>query len=179
MKRERYRSGEKALTKSQVKELLSVVTDIHDEALFRVAIELGLRREDLVNIQRKDVDLEGKTLTYYERKKRRTRTVPISQGLSNVLAKSLNVRRDRDSRVFTMSSKTAYNHLQKYLNIAGLPGRPIHALRATCIKLCQGNGWSAEQTAELVGDKVQTIQEHYLTPSKEEMREVMNERSII
>ena len=69
--------------------------------------------------------------------------------------------------------------MQFYLDRAGLPRRPIHARRATCIKLCQGRGWSAEQTAELVGDEVKTIQEHYLTPSVEEMRAVMEDKPVI
>jgi len=179
-KREKYRSGEKALTKAQVQQFLAVITDIRDLALFETAISIGLRREDLVNVMKKDVDLQTKTLTHYERKKKRTRSVPIPQKLCNTIEMVLRAfPKEKDGRLFPISSKTAYNKLQMYLARAGLPNRPIHALRATCIKLCQSNGWSAEQTAELVGDEVQTIQEHYLTPSVEEMKAMMDKRSVI
>jgi hypothetical protein len=66
-----------------------------------------------------------------------------------------------------------------YLKRAGLGNRPFHALRATCIKLCQSKGWTPEQTAEHVGDRISTIQAHYLTPSVEEMKAVVSARVLI
>jgi len=33
-------------------------------------------------------------------------------------------------------------------------------------------GWTIEQTMELTGDSFRTVQEHYLTPSIDEMKEV-------
>ena len=57
-------SGEKALTKSQVDKLLSVITDINHEALIRLAICSGIRREDLVGIKTKDVNTVDNSITF-------------------------------------------------------------------------------------------------------------------
>ena len=78
-----------------------------------------------------------------------------------------------------IASKTAYNILQRYLKIAGIEPVPFHALRATCIKLCERRGWTAEQTAKHTGDTVRVIQEHYLTPSVEEMKEIAQDKAIL
>lgn len=50
-----------------------------------------------------------------------------------------------DSGKKHIADKTAYNVLAFYLDKAGLPSRPFHSLRATCIKLCQRKGWTIEQ----------------------------------
>ncbi|MCG2825156.1 MAG: hypothetical protein L6265_01035 [Thermoplasmatales archaeon] len=71
------------------------------------------------------------------------------------------------------------NRFQKYLVVAGVESKPFHALRATCIKLCQRGGWSVEQAAKLVGDTIRVVQEHYTTPSNEELKQVARERPII
>jgi len=46
-------------------------------------------------------------------------------------------------------------------------------------KLCQRRGWSVEQAAKLVGDTIRVVQEHYTTPSNEELKQVVRERPII
>ncbi len=179
-KKEKYKAGEKALTSSQVDEFLFVITDVRDLAMFQIALSGGLRRLDLVSIQKKDIDFELKTLTFMEHKKDRIKTIPLPDTVLNTIRMVLKAyAREKDGRLFNISDKTAYNRFQMYLKRAGIPGRPIHALRSTCIKLCQKNGWKEEQTASLVGDKVSTIQEHYLTPSKEEMSELVRSNSVI
>ena len=175
-----YRSGQYALTPLQVDTFLSVVSDIRDEALFRLALTGGLRREDIVSVKKKDINFSKGTLTFFEKKKGRIKTICLPASTLLCFEKVLNAfTRERDKRLFPISGKTAYNRFQKYLGRAGLASRPFHSLRATCIKLCQARGWLREQTAELVGDKVSTIEEHYLTPSDEEMRAVASERSLL
>ena len=83
----------------------------------------------------------------------------------------------RDSKKH-ISSRHVYNRFQTYLKNCGIKPRPFHALRATCIKLCQRSGWSIEQTAKLVGDTIRVVQEHYMTPSDEELSQVVREKSI-
>jgi len=179
MKRESYRSGEKALTPSQVDLFLSVITDVRDLAMFQLAINAGLRRDDLVNVNKQDIDFTGKRLVFREKKKGRIYSVPLSDKTLNSIQMVLNAfKTEKGKRLFPISSKTAYNRFQMYLKRCGLPSRPIHALRATTVKLCQANGWTPEQTAKLLGDKVQTIQEHYSTPSDLELDEAMKERGV-
>lgn len=75
--REQYRSGQHALTTEEVKTLLLTFDDIHEKALIALAIAIGARREDLVQIKVKDFHPEKNSITYYEHKKKRTRTVFI------------------------------------------------------------------------------------------------------
>jgi integrase/recombinase XerD len=178
--RERYRSGQFALTAGQVEQFLRVVSDLRDLAFFQLVLSIGLRRDDSVNIKKADINLTDKTLCFYEKKKKKIRVVYLNDKVLNTIQMVFNAYpKDRDKRMFPISSKTAYNRFQMYLMRAGLGKRPFHSLRATAIKLCQAKGWSIEQTAELVGDRIDTIQAHYLTPSKEEMRAVSTDKAII
>lgn len=174
------RSGEYALSEAQVKKLLGVVGRIDHEVLLRVAIELGLRRADVVAIKQANIDLNKKWLLFEETKKQsRIHQVPLSNSLAKLIEQYLNILgknewlfpSSHDKRKH-ISSKTAWNTLNKYLLKAKLPQRPFHALRATCIKLCQRKGWSIEQVMKLTNDTFRTIKEHYDVPGEEEMREV-------
>jgi len=180
-------SGEKALTLSKIDQLLMVVNDVNSDALLRLALTGGLRREDIVKVLVKDVDVGAMSITFYQHKKKNHHTVfiPISTMLS--IEKLLNMnRRLKSPYLFPssdpkkhISSRTAYNILQRYLNLAGLPSIPFHALRSTCVKLCQSKGWTPEQSAKHLDDKISTIQLHYTTPSQEERREVAKDKAIL
>lgn len=180
-----YTSGEKALTDGQVATLLNTIPKLEDLVLIKLAICIGTRRKDIINIKTKDIDLDKAEVTYYEHKKHRTRTVPIPPTMVTELRRWLNINKgvylfpSRRAGSEHMSSKTAYNILQAELERAGLPSRPFHALRATCVKLCQRRGWSPEQTAKLIGDKVATVQNHYSTPSDEELKEVTGGKALV
>lgn len=77
-----------------------------------------------------------------------------------------------------MSSKTAYNIFNALCKKAGVQTPiPIHAMRSTCIKLKQEEGWTIEQVASLIGDKVSTVQEHYATPSIGELGDLMKTKA--
>lgn len=185
-KRESYTSGQKALTEGQVEKLLEYITDLEELALIKLAISTGIRRKDISQIKSKDVNFETNTITFYENKKKRTKTVPLNPNLATTLKMWLGVNKSEwlfpsrfSKNKSHMSSRTAYNILRKNTRRAGLPDIPFHALRATCVKLCQRKGWTPEQTAELLGDRISTIQKHYSTPSFEEMKEVAFNKSIL
>lgn len=183
-KTESRTSGEEALTYSQVQTLLSR-TDISlfDEALLRLALDGGLRRIDCVRVRCANLNVQDNHLIYWEQKKRRNWQCflepPTVKALSQLIASSnsewmfpaSNPRRP-------ISDRTAYNILHNNLKACGLPMRPFHALRATCIKLKQAAGWPPEMTARHTGDTIRVIQQHYLTPSLEEMRERVGETRI-
>jgi len=191
--RKKIKSGEHSLTSQQVQNLLEAIDDLTAKALFEVAVHLGLRRGDIVKLKWKDVDFESATLSFFESKKDRTRHVPIPPRVLRTL-KMLKNSQDNEYYVFPgrsekkygkghISDRTAYNWFQKYLRKAGIQGdydnKPFHALRATCIKLCQKAGYTPEQAAKLIGDTVRVAQEHYSTPSDEEMREVVEKKELI
>jgi len=187
----RYKTGRDALTAEQVQQLLESFTTAWEKALFHLAVSTGLRRIDIANLKRRDFDPVKGTLTYYEKKKKRTRTVVIpSKGAIQSLTIHLNSSRDSEwmfpsplngpkYRKAHISDRQIYDLFNEHLDKLGIRRRPFHALRATCVKLCEAAGWKPEQTAELIGDSVRVVQEHYATPSDEQMAEIAKERPII
>ncbi len=65
------RSGQVALTPAEVQLLLSRVTHLEDEALLRLAMATGMRREDIVAVKLQDIDLGSGVVRFWETKKRR------------------------------------------------------------------------------------------------------------
>lgn len=180
-------SGEQALTLGKVEKLLAVVSDVKSDALLRLAITGGLRREDIVKVMVKDVNLASGSVTFYQHKKKNHHTVYLPESTMLSIVRLINMNKRLSSPYLfpsskpkkPISSRTAYNILQKYLQLAGLPSIPFHALRSTCVKLCQARGWSPEQAAKHIDDTLTTIQRHYTTPSQEERQEVAKEKAII
>ena len=177
-------TGEKALTITQVNKLLSVITDLQDLALIKLAISTGIRRSDIVAVKSADVSIEELTVTFYENKKNAIHTVPVSEGMMNTLEMIMKINKGywlfpAKNDHLHISSKTAYNKLQTHLKRAGISPKPFHALRGTCAKLCQAKGWDIEKTAKLLNDTIKTVQGHYQTPSLEEMKETAKEKAIL
>lgn len=189
-KREKYfRTGRKSLSQANVDSLLAVITDLEHSALIMLAISTGIRREDIVRIKQADFDYETRKLSFYESKKNRIHTVYVPLNVANTL-QMVKKSNKKDLYMFPgnsekkngkghLSGRNAYNILNRYLEKAGLEKRPFHSLRSTCIKLCQKKGWQPIETAELTGDSLTVIQEHYMVPSDQEMKEVSKEKAII
>jgi integrase len=176
-RKERYKSGEKALTRKEYDKLLAVIDNIEDEVLIKLAVSTGLRREDLTALKIADIDFDQGRLTFYEAKKRRNRTIDIEPAVVLLIRKFLKTFEKREL-LFSFTGRTAYNHLNHWCVIANIPTRPFHALRATCVKFGQQAGRSPEAMAKLLGDTMEVIQIHYSTPSADEMAEDAKERPI-
>ena len=129
-------------------------------------------------------------ITYYESKKKRTRTVFIpSQETIQLLQMHLKTSRRSDwlfpSPRLTpffknkhMSGRHAYNILDTHLALAGFEPRPFHALRATCYKLAQARGWTQRMACELLGDSLEVAEMHYDAPSVGEMQAIASEKQL-
>jgi integrase len=201
-----YRTGEKALSRKEADAVVLAAKTLEDRILVLIGFTLGLRREDLVSILISNIDLVNGTLSYVEKKKKnRIRTVPMSdrllQELKIYLTETTMIRNDdgtfrkilkniqpgqeylfpaqqKTSCGAHMSDKTAYNRYNDLCKTVGIPTPvPIHSMRSTCIKLKEAEGWTAVQTAELIGDKVATVLDHYATPTRAEIADMMKNRS--
>jgi len=175
------RSGEQALTKAEWEKLKLVLDSYEDELLIKMAISTGLRREDLVNVKIGNISLPDASLTFHESKKGIDRTISLSSEIVQLIKKYLKTKESfkPGAYLFDFSGRTAWNKLDRACKMAGIPPRPFHSLRATCIKFAQAAGWEGAQISKLTGDSLRVIQEHYMTPSEGEMREVTEKRSII
>ncbi len=184
-------AGENALTEPEVYLVLAAAADFESEVLLRLAMATGIRREDLVRVRMEGVDLESARIRFCESKKRRQWEVTIGGETLPALRKWVAGLPSASVWLFPSShgpagrksghrsGRWAYNVLQSALKAAHLESRPFHALRATCVKLCQRRGWSAEQTSRLTGDTIRVIQMHYSTPSRDEMGQVAREKPLL
>ena len=186
-----YKTGRDALTAGQIQRLLSSFDSISEKALIHLVVATGLRRIDAVCLKRNDFNPIKGELIYYEHKKRRTRkiTIPSLDAIQSLkmhltscrksewlFPSPLNGNQYKDKHI---SDRHAYDVFNEHLDLIKVPRRPFHSLRATCIKLCEVAGWKPEETAELVGDTVRVIQEHYQTPSEEQMSEKAKNNPIV
>jgi integrase len=179
-------SGELALTADEVSLLLAGVKDLRDECLLCLAIETGMRREDLVGVKRQDVDVEGGWVVFYEHKKRRVWRSWFGARSAKLIAQYLR-EAPKSEWLFPsawkgkghLSSRAAYDVLQRWLKAVGLASRPFHALRATMIKLARRRGWTPSDVMLQTGDSYRTIMLHYDTPSRDEMAQLVREKPIL
>jgi len=172
------KSGEQALTKSEWEKLKGVINSFEDELLIKMAITTGIRREDLVGIKIQNIVLPDASLTFHESKKNRDRSIALSPEIVQLISKYLKTIPKREY-LFDFTGRTAWNKLDRLCKLAGIPERPFHALRATCVKFCQSAGWKPEEVAKLTGDTIRVIQEHYATPSEGDMKEAVQKRPVI
>ena len=176
----KYTVGQDALTPTEYEKVCDACSSIEDEALIKFTVSTGMRREDVVRVERQNVNLTTGAVTFSEKKKGgRIRTIYIGQKLCTLLTKYLKTVPKDQKMLFDFCGKTAYNKLQNLCDIAGIRRRPFHALRATCVKRCQAAKWTPEQVCDLTGDTLRVIQLHYATPGITEMMDVAKEREII
>lgn len=191
-----YKTGQFALTVGQLDKLLLTFDSVQDKAMIALAATIGLRREDLVTIRRNDYNPNNGSITYYEHKKKKIRTVFIpSQKVIQLLNMHINSCRKNDwlfpspketgkYKNAHVSSRHVYDIYNEHLAKAGIKSptgrntRPFHSLRATCYKLCQKKGWTQRQACELIGDSLRVAEEHYNAPSEEEMRTLAEEQEL-
>jgi integrase len=187
--RQSYTTGEKALTRKQAESVLMAADSYEEKLLILIGLTLGLRRDDLVALEIQNIDVKSGVLSYHEKKKGgRIKTVPLSDRLAHELELYLKTHTKSDQKYLFpprqethncghLSSKTAYNIFNDLCEKVNIPTPiPIHAMRSTCIKLKQEEGWTIEQVAALIGDTVETVQEHYSTPSAGQLSQLMKEK---
>ncbi|RLG23665.1 hypothetical protein DRN76_05090, partial [Methanosarcinales archaeon] len=82
-----YTTGQFALTRKEYDKLLQVCGTLEDELLLKMGVAFGLRREDIVNIRIADINLDEASMTYFEKKKNRIRTVPLGANMTQLMRK--------------------------------------------------------------------------------------------
>lgn len=179
------KSGERALTKAQVDQVVSAAKTTEEKLLMQIGFNVGLRRDDLVSLELKNIKLNEARIDFNEKKKgNRIRSVSIPQTLVGELSRYIITlpktqvylfpAREINTKNGYMSSRTAYTIFNKLCGECGIRTPiPIHAMRSTSAKILKQKGWSIEQVAKHLGDTVQTVQHYYTVPSSEEMKELM------
>jgi len=178
MKKTKNKSGEKALTEKEYAKLLLKIGILEHKLLIMLAVETGMRRADITNVEISNINFEEKYIQFYQKKKKNIHKVYIGDNIINLIRMHLNTLPKNQTKLFRFKDRYAWTILNKYCDLAEIPRRPFHALRPTCVKFAQRRGWSPEQIAKHLDDTIKTIQEHYLTPSDMEMKETTKEKPI-
>ena len=191
VKESNNKSGERALTEDQAKQIINSAHTLQDKLLLEVGFNLGLRRDDLVALEVKNIDVNQAQVAYNEKKKGgKIRIVQCPPSLVGEFKRYLATlpknqqylfpSREKGTKTGHMSSRTAYkifNDLCSECNIR-VP-IPIHSIRASCAKILKNKGWTIEQVARHLGDEVSTVQRYYTIPSDEEMKQLMGKGGVI
>jgi len=183
-----------ALKESDYKRLLEACGTTRDHCLLEIACELGLRRDDVIALEIRNVDFLNKKLTFYEAKKKRIRALPLpTMVMSNIRKHIATLQKGSqflfpasrsDSKTGHMSGMEAWRVLQEVCKVAGISAppdrkdRPFHALRGTCYKLRQNRDkWTIEQAAAWLGDTPQTAMSHYGKTSDSELETLIEKQN--
>lgn len=178
------------LEKDQVKQLLDVIDDLQWLIMFRLLIYLGLRKGELLALHWNNIDFYNKTVSIehtlsYGELYRLIRTP--AKNKSSIASLSLDTESLRLLRQYKKTStsiivfpnkKGGYitparvgEHLDKYLNKAGLPHIRVHDLRHTTASLLFESGASMKEVQGILrhGDIKTTmnIYSHVTKDSKE------------
>lgn len=165
-----------AFSENELNRLLEACPTTADYIMILLASRYGFRREDIVRILINNIDLEHKTITYHEQKKKKDRTIPLEPDVVSELRKHMHtLPKDMKYLLPFRNGTTAWRHLQEICAIANIPvpsgrtGRPFHALRGTCVKMRQKQNWTINEVAALIGDEPDTVSQHYATVSPSEL----------
>lgn len=74
-----FRMKKESLTIEELKKVIESCDTLEDLCLIQLGVTTGIRREDIVKIELMNVDLERKTLKFWEEKKDRPWTVALER----------------------------------------------------------------------------------------------------
>jgi len=155
------RSLPKALTREEVKKLLSVIppTRKRDRLIVLLLYGAGLRVSELVNLKKSEVDLKRGVIVVRGGKGAKDRMVPISEFLAKEIESYLETRSDSSEYLLVeerrkskdrLSTKTVWYLLRKYGKRAGVEVTP-HKLRHSFATHMLERGVDIRAIQELLG----------------------------
>lgn len=181
-------SKTESLNFHEVKEILKSCDSIKKRALIELAVSTAIRRDDIVNIEIDNIDLENSKLQFWEKKKKRTWEVPLEPELMATLIMYMKTLPKGAKYLFPaeqsnanhLSDKTAYNWLQEAMKKAGLTKKmDFHGLRRTYVRLAKRMGYDMKWVQEMTGDTAEVILKHYDGWKTDEMSEILKDGGII
>lgn len=161
-----------SLNIEQQEKLLDNTLKYEDLALFKLALSTGIRREDIVNIEIANINFEERKLKFWQQKKKKYHTVPLTTSTVTELKRYLSLKDPTDRYLFKFSGRTAYNKLQRGLKEAGI-GKKIsfHDLRRSFTKTAKLKGIPITAVAQILDDTITTVQEFYSRLDIEELNQ--------
>jgi len=173
------RHKKESLTFEELQRVIAVCESLEDKALIELAVTTGIRREDIVAIELSNIDLERRTLTFWEEKKDRWWNVALEPEVVQTLQMFINQNPNR-KLLFKFSGRTAYNKFQALLKKAGITKHlPFHALRRSFIRLSKRMGRDIRFVMDQTGDTARVIIEEYEGYDVDELAEMTQQDGIL
>jgi integrase len=152
--------------------VLEKADSYEDIALIKLALSTGIRRADIVKIELGNIDLENRELKFWEHKKRRFWTVPLTIEVSEELRKYIKTKKKKSRFLFDFCGRTAYNKLQRALEKAEIKKQiSFHDLRRSFMKTAKKKGISLKAVSQITGDTYSTIEKYYQNLDMDELKE--------
>jgi integrase len=164
---------------------------IRDRAILALLVACGLRRDELVRLEVRHLQLRDErwVLLDIQGKGRRIRTVPVPLWVKRLLDRWLAERGIGEGPLFRtlrkggalepnvqpISEDLVYSLVRKSGAAIGHPQLTPHDLRRTCAKLCRKAGGDLEQIQLLLGHASIQTTERYLG-TKQDLVQAVNDR---
>ncbi len=183
------RSLPKALTREEVRKLLSVIppTRRRDRLIVLLLYGAGLRVSELCNLKKRDVDLENGLIIVRGGKGAKDRVVPIPGFLSAEIESYLQTRSDSSEYLLVeerrkdkdrLSPKTVWYLLRKYGERAGVEVTP-HRLRHSFATHMLESGVDIRAIQELLGHSNLSTTQIYTKVTVEHLRKAQEKAKLI
>ena len=183
------RSLPKALTREEVKRLLSVIplTRKRDRLIVLLLYGAGLRVSELCNLKRDDVDLERGIIVVRGGKGAKDRVVPIPEFLVKEIRSYLETRSDSSEYLLVeerrkekdrLSPKTVWYLLKKYGKRAGVEVTP-HRLRHSFATHMLERGVDIRAIQELLGHSNLSTTQIYTKVTVEHLRKAQEKARLM
>jgi integrase/recombinase XerC len=161
------------------------IKDVRARTILLLFYEAGLRRSELVGLNRADIDLRAGQLKVTG-KRNKQRIVPFGAELSDALCKYVDLRNghygDADDALFLddkgkrMTDDQVYRLVRKYLSmVTSLKKRSPHVLRHTFATAMLNNGAGLESIKNLLGHESVSTTEIYTHTTFEQLKRIYKE----
>lgn len=167
------------LSNDELEKLLATPTKLVEKAVLYLFAFTGIRRQELVNLNLEDIDLENNLLTVRKGKGNKDRVIPINQRLKDVLQSYLIHRPKVEHNALIvgvykgrMSPTAVHNIFQRNFTKSGIKkeGLSIHKLRHTFATLLLHNHVDLVTIQNLLGHQDLTTTQIYAHTNMDRLR---------
>ena len=179
----------KYLNERQVSLLISEIRDdicqhrFRNLAIIKIMLSTGCRINVIHNLNRNDIDLENKTIQFYNRKSRKEMKMPLSDASCKAYSNYLELEKDKrhtsafnSQKTNRISTSAVRDMVKKYLKrVVDNPDlQVVHALRHTCAMTLALNGVPARTIQKFLGHTSIENTMIYINALDEEVNEAVD-----
>ena len=175
----RRRHPNRALTEAQIRNLLSTIENIRDDALIRLGLSVGLRVSEVVTIRTSEIDFDRGLIKIWDEKKDKWRSIMPTMETMGTLKKYLNALPKPPQYLFPMAAKTVERIIQGYSKRALGFAISWHSLRTTYVSRSVELEQSPVVVMANTGDSPATILKYYAKLPEVVMRRFVDGKPVI